>query len=68
MPRVGMPATLSSWLHIPIFAFLLVKIIMRGQLYQQLVRAVAHICYRFFAYKNCNTKAAMPAADTLVTV
>ncbi len=54
MPDAGMPTAVSDRLHILIFAFPLVKIIIRGQLYQQLVRPVARTCYRFFACKNRN--------------
>ncbi len=57
-----MPAAMSGRPHVPVFAFPLVKIITRGQLCQQLVRPVAHMCFRFSAHKNRNAGAAMPAA------
>ncbi len=54
MPASGIPAALSGRSHILVFAFPLVKIIIQGQLCQQLVRPVAHTCFRFFACKNRN--------------
>ncbi len=57
-----MPAAMSGRSHIPVFAFPLVKIIIRGQLCQQLVRPVACTCFRFFARKNRNAGEAMPGA------
>lgn len=40
------------------FGFFSRKIIMRGQLYQQLVRLVIHTYYCFINHKNCNVKKA----------
>ena len=37
------------------FCFLIAKIIRLGQ---QLIGSVMRICFHFFAYKNCNKKAA----------
>ncbi len=54
MPAKGMPTAMSGWLHILVFAFPLVKIIIRGQLCQQLVRPVARTYFLFFACKNRN--------------
>ncbi len=62
MPVAGLPVAVSGRSHILVFAFPLVKIITRGQLCQQLVRPVVHTCFRFFACKNRNAGAAMPAA------
>lgn len=47
------------------FTFLLVKIVTRGQLYQQLVKLVVYNYFRFSAWKNCN-KEALPALQTHV--
>ncbi len=48
--------------QILIFAFPLVKIRMRGQLYQELIRPVACTCFGFSAYKNRNVGAAILVA------
>ena len=46
-----------------IFAFPFVKIVIQGQLCQQLVKPIVRICFRFSAYRNCNTRAVVPAAN-----
>ena len=45
---------LSNQLYICVFAFLVIKIITRRQLYQQLVRLILNTCFHFFNHKNCN--------------
>ena len=62
MLEASMPATISNRLHILTFVFPFVKIIMREQLYPQLIRLVAYIYFCFSTCKNCNAGAAMPAA------
>ena len=59
----GMLAAVLGWLHISIFTFLLIKIITKEQLCQQLVKLVKHICFYFFAYKNDNAGVAIPRAS-----
>ncbi len=68
MPRAGMPAAVSGRPHVLVFAFPLVKIIIQGQLCQQLVRPVARMCFGFTARKNCNVGAAMPAASVSAAI
>ncbi len=68
MPGARMPAAISSQSHVLVFAFPLVKIITRGQLCQQLVKPVTHMCFRFSAYKNRNAGVAMPVVGMLVAV
>ena len=53
----------SYWLYLYVFAFSLIKIVIREQLCQQLVSLVVQTYFRFFAYKNCNAKAAILAAE-----
>lgn len=55
----------NSWsgrLHIPILAFLYIKLIIQGQLYQQLIKPIISTCFRFFIYKNRIAKIAILAA------
>ncbi len=53
---------MSSRLHVPVIAFLLVNIGTPEQLSQQLVRPVARTCFRFFVCKNHNVRVAIPEA------
>ena len=54
-------------LYICVFVFPLLKIIMRGQFYKQLVRPIVYICFCFSVYKNCSVKAAIPAAKAFLS-
>ncbi len=54
MPAAGMPTAVSGRSHILVVIFPLVKIIIQGQLCQQLVRPVVHTYFRFFVCKNRN--------------
>ncbi len=47
--------------QVPIFAFLIVKIVAWEQLCQQLVKPVVRMCFCFSIYKNRNVETAMPA-------
>ncbi len=57
-----MPAAVSGRLHVPVFAFPIIKIITWGQLCQQLVKPVTRTYFHFFARKNRNAGAAMLGA------
>lgn len=50
-------AAISNRLHIPVFAYSLIKIVMRGQLGQHLVSLVICISFYFFDCKNNNVAA-----------
>lgn len=68
MPRTGMSAAVLGQLYILVFVFLLIKIIMRRQLCQQLVRPVAYMCFRFSVYRNRNARAAILIANILTAI
>ena len=46
--------SMSDWLNVSIFTFLIVKIVIQRQLYQQLVKSIVYMYYWFFACKNHN--------------
>lgn len=48
-------------LYIFVYNFLLIKIVKQGQLYQQLVKPIIHICFSFFAHKNDSAEATILA-------
>lgn len=52
---------MSSWLYVPVFTFLFLKIVTQGQLCQQLVKPVAYMCFLFSACKNYSIRESMPA-------
>ena len=64
----GVPAAgaFISNRSLAVFAFLIAKMVTRGQ---QLVKPVVHTCFRFFACKNCNTgtAAGVPAAGAFLS-
>ena len=50
---------MSFSLYILVIAFLSLKIVTQGQLYQELVKSVVYTYFRFFACKNYDTEAAV---------
>ena len=65
---IGILRAVLSQSYISVFVFLLVKIIIRVELYQQLVRSVTYTYFRFFFYKSYNAEAVMLGAHMLAAV
>lgn len=59
---------MSGWSYIPVFAFLFVKIVTRGQLGQQLVKPVIRTCFHFFNREISNAEAAVLSGRSHVPV